>query len=267
MKLGIVGCGFVGSAVKNAFESKCDITVVDPVVNSNTIEYMTSIEDLDVVFVCVPTPQSEDGSCDTSIVEKVVAEIADTAPRRKIIVIKSTVPPDCLADLTLRHPEQKIVFNPEFLTQVNANDDFIKPDVQIYGGPELYCKTIESIYKTFSDVHHCPHIVVDIETASLIKYALNTFMATKVAYMNFLYEVVEKSGSELDYSQFSDILGLDKRVGRTHLSVPGPDGKFGFGGACFPKDTAAFSAYCEDLGVDADVLNAAISTNKKHRNK
>lgn len=253
--IGVIGAGFVGSAVINAF--RCPVKVVDPArEDSLKIE---DLHDCEGIFVCVPTPMSADGSVDASIVREVVEQI----PPNTLTIIKSTVTPDHLTDI---HRYRRVVYNPEFLTQRSANEDFLKPDSLIFGGKRGDCVDAFNLYRRYSDVQVCPVFYTDIVTASLVKYALNCHFAAKVTFMNELYQLHQFIAPS-SWEDFTRILAADSRLGPTHLQVPGPDGYFGYGGACFPKDTNALLEYARSLGVELSVLRQAVQANEAIRNE
>tara|TARA_B100000683_G_scaffold195841_1_gene188947 strand:+ start:6964 stop:7788 length:825 start_codon:yes stop_codon:yes gene_type:complete len=256
LRLGIVGCGFVGTAVDYGFSHhEVEKFLVDP-------KYGTDINDLakfdpDLVFVSVPTPMGDDGSIDSSIVESVVNELY--LKTKAIIVIKSTVTPDILTKLA-KTRAQRLIYNPEFLTESNANEDFINPKMHVFGGiPELG-RWLERIYEDFTMCRPCPVFHVTIEEASLIKYGINSFLASKVLWFNQFYDVVNGHGN---YHRIISAIAADPRIGNSHTVVPGFDGKRGFGGACFPKDTKALLHYAPEFTV----LQKVIEENNKYRNQ
>lgn len=260
MKLGIIGKGFVGSAVANGFDIDCDQVIVDPKYTDNTI---TDVLDCKLVFVCVPTPVADDGSCDTSIVKDVLIELS-MRDYKGVVVVKSTIIPDYLHEFK-REFDLKIVYNPEFLTEANANEDFKNPPFQVFGGKWRDCEVVEKAYLRHSSVRIVPTFKVDLTTASLLKYTINSWLATKVVFFNELKELHESGSSMVTWEQFTDMLTRDERIGVSHMSVPGPDGKFGFGGHCFPKDTEAFLKYAQSKKIKLSVLKKATDTNKKLR--
>ena len=250
MVIGIVGDGFVGGAVRNAFF--CEKVIVDPITSDSTF---ADLAGCDAVFVCVPTPMSEDGRVDSSIVRDVVSEISP----EKLIILKSTVVPSDLQEIA---EGRRLVYNPEFLTQRNAKEDFLKPDSLIFGGDIQDCQEAHTLYMIYSNVNcKVPYFYTDLALASLVKYTLNCHFAAKVTFFNEIYQLHKAMGRS-DWNDFTAILGADKRLGPTHLQVPGPDGEFGFGGACFPKDTAALLHFADSLGVDLTVLRQAVEINE-----
>lgn len=252
MKIGIIGHGFVGQAVANAFD--CEKIIVDPAQTKTTIEEMTA-ERPDCVFICVPTPSNPDGSVDGSLVTDAIERLPDDI----LIILKSTVTPDFLD-----YPTKRLVYNPEFLNQRTANEDFLNPDFMVFGGRD---EDTEAAYRVFdhSNVRKCPVHFTDIATASLVKYTLNCLGAAKVIFMNEIFNLHARvCGS--DWDEFKRILLSDPRIGPCHLDVPGPDGEYGYGGKCFPKDTKALVRYAHDQGVLMSVLLQAIRTNEIIRN-
>ena len=127
----------------------------------------------------------------------------------------------------------KIVYNPEFLTEANSFEDFINPNMQVLGGKWKDCEVVEKAYVRHSSVKIVPTFKVDLITASLIKYTINSWLATKVTFFNELYSLHQASGTKVPWENFTEMLSQDGRIGDTHMSVPGTDGKFGFGGHCF----------------------------------
>ena len=258
LKVGIVGCGFVGSAVCYGFSTaKVEKKNIDPKFNT-TIDDLAEF-DPDVTFVAVPTPMGDDGSINSSIVEDVVDEL-HSKTTASVIVIKSTVTPDILSSLVKKHTNRRLVYNPEFLTEKNANEDFINPKMHVFGCRPDLGKWLEKVYEEHSLCRPCPVFHVTIEEASLIKYGINSFLAAKVLWFNQFYDVVNGHGN---YHRIISAVAADPRIGNSHTVVPGFDGKRGFGGACFPKDTKALLHYAPKFTV----LQKVIEENNKYRNQ
>lgn len=257
MKLGIIGKGFVGSAVANGFDKDCEQVIVDPKYTDNTI---VDVLDCKLVFVCVPTPVAEDGSCDTSIVKDVLIELS-MRDYKGVVVVKSTIIPDYLHEFK-KEFDLKIVYNPEFLTEANANEDFKNPPFQVFGGKWRDCEVVEKAYLRHSSVKIVPTFKVDLTTASLLKYTINSWLATKVTFFNELKVLHELGSSMVSWEQFTDMLSRDERIGKTHMQVPGPDGEKGFGGHCFPKDTKAIVKTAANNQIDLTLLKTALEYNK-----
>lgn len=260
LKMGIVGHGFVGKATDFGFNKNITKLIIDP-------KYNNSIRDLvvfkpEIIFVCVPTPMLSNGFQDSSIVTEVISEITDLIPET-LIVIKSTITPNVIEKL--KNLSSNIVYNPEFLREKHANYDFENTKILILGGEKEDCKKVASIYKNHSICKSNKFHFVDVVTASLVKYSINTFLATKVVYFNELFNLYSKLNVNDSWQQVIELISSDERIGKSHMNVPGHDGKKGFGGACFPKDSTALLKYAENLQVDLDVLKSAIKVNNKIR--
>lgn len=262
LKLGIVGKGFVGSAVSNGFNDDVEQYVVDPSHSNNSLQGLVEFNPA-ITFVCVPTPVSVDGSCDVSIARTVLQEINQLG-YNGIVVIKSTIIPDYLHEFETSY-QLKIVYNPEFLTQANANHDFINPKMQVLGGKWEYCEVVERAYMAHSKVKVVPTFKTDLTTASLLKYTINSYLATKLVFMNEIYRLHQAGSSMASWDQFTDMLTRDPRMGDSHMQVPGPDGQMGFAGHCFPKDTQAMLKYASDSNIKLNILEQAVNTNNQHR--
>lgn len=265
LNLGVIGAGFVGGSVINGFDKNVSQFVVDTkLYPDNTIDKLIEFKP-SITFVCVPTPETHHGDVDVSIVRQVLSDLYD---RRYtgIVVIKSTITPKHLTKMK-KDFGVKIVYNPEFLTEANAHEDFLNPSMQVLGGKWRDCELIEKAYVKHSSVRICPTFKTDLVTASLIKYTINSFLATKIAFFNELYELFEQSGGSTPWEGFTDMLKRDPRMGDTHMSVPGPDGKFGFGGHCFPKDTAALLYYAKQQNTKMNILKEAVRDNQTKRTK
>jgi len=261
MKLGIVGQGFVGCAVREVMENYYEVNTYDVEqhkCNCKTLHELVNTSDM--IFVCVPTPMKQDGSCDTSIVEGVIRDINETVNAGqdgKIIVIKSTIPPGTTERLNYEYPFINIVFNPEFLTEANFVDDFKNQDRIIIGGERPYTTKVRQMYSlAFPQVHI---IKTHSTIAEMVKYFTNTFLATKVSFANEMKQICDKL--KIDYDKVTEYATYDDRLGKSHWSVPGPDGKLGFGGSCFPKDINALIDICYKMEIPAKTLFGAWETN------
>jgi UDPglucose 6-dehydrogenase len=265
LRLGIVGNGFVGSAVSNGFDVDTEQFIVDPKQNDNTMEQLMEF-DPKLVFVCVPTPpQDTHYDVDVQIVDSVLKDL-EAYTYKGIVVIKSTITPDHLTRFKKKY-NLSLVYNPEFLTEANAFEDFLNPSMQILGGKWKDCENVEKAYVKHSSVKTVPTFKTDIITASLIKYTINSWLATKVSFFNELHELFEASGTKVPWESFTEMLSQDKRMGDTHMKVPGTDGLKGFGGHCFPKDTKALVYYAKLKKSDLSILKKAIDKNDKIRTK
>ena len=256
LKIGIVGHGFVGQATDWGFNKKTSKFIVDPK-NGTNIDQLVEF-DPELIFVCVPTPMGENGIQDSSIIEAVVQELSAKC-RESITVIKSTVLPSILEKIEKANP--KIIYNPEFLREKHANEDFMNSEMIIFGGNKNIASQVSKFYLDHSKCKTKKHIFMDVSSASLVKYTINTFLASKVMFFNEMHEVFNKLKSNDSWELFIKTLSLDKRIGESHMNVPGHDARKGFGGACFPKDTAALLKYAEDIGIELGVLKAVINKN------
>lgn len=256
-KIGIVGQGFVGGSINEFFKSKTETYTYDLNGNCNCDSLEELVEKSDLIFVCLPTPMQRDGSCDLSIVKNCINDIFKI-DKHSIAVIKSTVEPGTVEKLINQHGNQ-IIFNPEFLTEANAVDDFNNQDRIILGGFGESLLNVEIFFKEFfpkSKVVTCSP-----NEAEMVKYITNTFLATKVAYANEIYDIC--TSLNIDYNQLIEIFILDKRLGFSHWSVPGPDGKRGFGGSCFPKDISALISFASKSNIKSPLLQSVWDRNKK----
>lgn len=257
-KVGIIGVGFVGSAIRDSVKnSDLDLVLIDtdPVIATGTYD---DLKNASAVFVCVPSPQGSDGSCNTSIMESVLEKLKDF---NGVIISKVTAPPRVYEKLAEKY--KNLVYVPEFLTARNASVDYAWGSFAIIGGNVLaYRNEAERVVRksqiALKKVVHC-----GIGEASLVKYSINTFLATKVIYMNELATLAEAHGYE--WYNIARMINLDDRIGSSHMMAPGPDGLFGFGGMCFPKDTSALQRLSSDMVVDMSLLSAAITKNKMVR--
>ncbi len=260
MKIGIIGYGFVGKALFSAFNNNVEVFKVDPKVN-------TDIKDLkkfapDAVFICLPTPMRNDGSIDSSIIISVLNDIK-SCDFNCLIVIKSTIHPGIIKKL--EDIIGDFVYNPEFLREKYSESDFVNSKLIVFGGNKNFSKKVAAIYKNFTKCICTDYVYTDTISASLLKYTINSFLATKVIFFNELKELFDTSSAEESWENFIKMLSLDIRIGSSHMNVPGPDGRFGFGGACFPKDTNAIVDYANNLGVDMKLIKKVIDTNNKIR--
>jgi UDPglucose 6-dehydrogenase len=263
-KIGIVGNGFVGSAVRYGFSTNvgCDVEVkvYDKDANKST-DTLSDVTKSDIIFLSVPTPSNLDGSMNIDIVDKALSDI-DEHGTNAVILLRSTVVPGTTNKLQGKYPNLRLVFNPEFLTERSANFDFINQDRVILGGDINDVEVAESLFKSrFGSTISI--LKTNYETAELIKYMTNTFFATKISFLNDMKLIADKSG--VIWKDAIDGFIRDGRVGHSHLDVPGHDGKYGFGGSCFPKDIQALINFGNGLGIEMSVLKGAWKTNLKVR--
>jgi len=255
-KIGIIGNGFVGNSVAFGFSPTHEIRIhdKDPKRNLNTIE---EVLDCNYVFVCVPTPMNADGSISLKVVEKALKEISEKNKKSNVVILKSTMVPGSTDNFTKQFPKLNIVFNPEFLTERTAKLDFLTQARIILGGPKQLTKRVAKLFK--ERFMHTYIIETDTITAELIKYMNNVFFASKVSIINEMKLICGAIGA--NWNQALAGFTADQRIGDSHLNVPGPDGKLGFGGSCFPKDINAFMSMADELGVDIPTIKGAWKTN------
>ena len=259
MNIGIIGQGFVGYAIYEKFKNYFTVRTYDKIRNRCTHNYEEVLDNSDIIFVCLPTPMNQDGSCHVDIVEKELNYINDNTDA--IIVIKSTVSPGTTARWNKQFGNITIVFNPEFLTEANAIQDFENQTRIILGGPRKGTTKLKQLYsKVFPKAHI---IKTDSTYAEMVKYVTNSFLATKVSFANEMYQICE--GLDVDYDKVIEYACYDDRLGKSHWAVPGPDGDFGYGGHCFPKDVKALIKVAIDNDLLPKMLIATDDKNKEIR--
>ena len=255
-KIGIVGQGFVGTAVHEGLKQYFQIETYD-IAKTSTCESLADLsEKSDVVFVCLPTPMKKDGSCHIDIVESTLLGL-DVINECKTVVVKSTIPPGTTEKWNSSFANIQVVFNPEFLTEANSVEDFKNQNRIIIGGPRPATTKVKRVFaKAFPKV---PIIKTGSTTAEMVKYFLNCFLATKVSFANEMYQICDKL--DIDYDKVIEYAKYDDRLGKSHLNVPGPDGDFGYGGHCFPKDVKALIEVAMSYDMNPTML---IATNEKN---
>jgi len=257
MEIGIVGQGYVGTAVRTVFEKHYDVETYDIKEVCSCISISDLVNKTDIIFVCVPTPMRKDGSCDISIVENVVEEINMMSMNDKIVAIKSTIPPGTTNELNKKYHNITVIFNPEFLTEANFIEDFKNQNRIIIGGQRPATTTLRQVYSLVFP--NATIVKTGSKTAEMVKYFTNTFLATKVSFANEMKMICDKIG--IDYDKVVEYATYDERLGKSHWAVPGPDGKLGFGGSCFPKDINGLVHMCEKMNIPVGVLPSVINTN------
>tara|TARA_X000000950_G_scaffold288894_1_gene408156 strand:+ start:7837 stop:8682 length:846 start_codon:yes stop_codon:yes gene_type:complete len=261
MKVGVIGLGFVGNALCNGLKhSKVDVIKIDP-------KFKTTITDLidfdpNIVFIAVPTPMMDDGSQDVSILKSIINEL-NSLKTKFLLVLKSTVLPHYLDKIVSEYPD--LIYNPEFLRENHADEDFINSKSIIFGGDLNKAKLVSVFYNDFTKCKNKDHIFTDHVSASLIKYAINSFLATKVIFFNELKKIFVNSDTEESWSDFIKAISSDERIGTSHMEVPGPDGRLGFGGPCFPKDTNALIEYSKLVDANFQLLEKITDINNSLR--
>jgi len=260
--IGIIGQGFVGTAVNEGLAKHYNIETYDIVKDSTC----NSLEELyhksSMIFLCLPTPMEKDGSCHLGIIEPVLEELNSFGSM--IVVVKSTIPPRTTERWNEKYTNIDIVFNPEFLTEANSIEDFKNQNRIIIGGDRPATTKVARIFrKVFPKV---PIIKTGSTYAEMVKYVTNCFLATKVSFANEMYEICEYL--DIDYDKVIEYAKHDERLGYSHWNVPGPDGDFGYGGHCFPKDVKALINVAMELDsyVKPIMLQATDEKNNQIRN-
>jgi UDPglucose 6-dehydrogenase len=259
MKIGIIGQGFVGKAVFDKLSKHYDVLTYDINEKLCNSSFQIIKNTCEIIFTCVPTPMNKDGSCHIEILKKIIKKLS--SKKGLIIVNKSTVVPGTTKNFNEKFKNIDVVFNPEFLTERNAKDDYENQTRIIIGGPKSATTKLKMLFvKVFPSAHI---IKTGSSHAEMIKYFTNSFLATKVSFANEMHELCEIL--KLDYDKIVEYAILDNRLGNSHWAVPGPDADFGFGGHCFPKDLSAIIKITEDLKTTNNVLKSVKKTNDKVR--
>lgn len=274
-KVAIIGGGFVGKATSLFYSPRIEKMMIwdmNPERRWPRDLKYEDLADVDVVFICVWTPPLPNGQCDTSYVEKAISDFRQLSSLGGAppIVVRSTVPPGfCDA--------HDVYFMPEFLTEKNWKEDFINTKTWCVGTPNFrnadwvrrgwaIFEIIDKIISSAAIFHRIKSrdvIYASTIELELAKYARNCFLAVKVAYFNEIASLATQLG--LDYATLRPLITADPRIGDSHTQVPGPDGKYGFGGTCLPKDIAALNHEFEKNEIDDPILKAAIARNSKDR--
>lgn len=255
-RLLIIGYGVVGKAVFSGLinDDNNSIDVLDTPAGYDIPDLKYS--DYDGVIICLPTPKGPIGECDDMMVEQYHTDIRSELPWIPIL-IKSTI---SLELIELLKDDMALTYNPEFLTEAGGDDQFIHQDFAIFGGSNARFWYV--IYVN-ADIIMNKVRFTSLINAGYAKYAINTFLATKVIFFNELKNMYSADG----FDELTDLISLDKRIGDSHMMVPGPDLKHGFGGKCFPKDTSAFAVSARSIGSPLKLLEKAIDINKELRDE
>jgi UDPglucose 6-dehydrogenase len=269
MKIGIIGNGFVGKATRVLECKEIKILVYDikPELCYPEGLQIDDLIDCSLIFISVPTPMNNDGTCHLNIVINVINKLNSIINKEKTqLVIRSTVLPGTSDKLGT-------YFMPEFLTEKNYLNDFINCENWIFGllnksTDKNFMKNIKNLiniaYK-YKKINYNNIFFVYNKEAEMIKYIRNCFLAVKVSFFNEMYEFCKLK--DIDYNVVQKIATMDKRIGSSHSSVPGPDNKFGFGGTCFPKDTSALKKEMDNNNMKSYILEGAINRNNEKDRK
>jgi UDPglucose 6-dehydrogenase len=288
LRLGVIGTGYVGLTTGACFahlghhvvcgdidQRKVDLLndghipiveagleqIVRDARSAGQLEFVlgaaAAAADADIVFLCVPTPQSEDGSADLSYIETAAAQISPFLKPGAVVVNKSTVPvgSTLAVEAVLQRDDVFVVSNPEFLREGTAVGDFLQPDRVVIGSASrAAAEKVAQLYDTIDT----PIIITDPASAETIKYAANGFLAMKISFVNAVAAMCEAVGA--DVTAVVEGIGSDKRIGRQFLN-PGP----GWGGSCFPKDSRALVKIAEDHGYNFSMMKGVIEVNEEQR--
>lgn len=265
MNIGVVGWGFVGQATgKGLAKNKINKIFIFDKQRTSPLTLKEVTEKSEFIFVCVPTPMHSDYSgMSMAIVDEVVKEISGYAKRTdKIVIVKSTVLPGTTASYIKKYFNVNFAMNPEFLTQNNANYDFLHPSRTVIGASSKEVgERMKALYATILDKNQ-PYFIMGTTSAEVTKYMSNLALASKVILANEFFDLSKAVGA--NYDEVRKAVEADPRIG-THLSAPGPDGDFGFGGACFPKDMIGILGVAKELKLDMSALEAVWKKNLKVR--
>lgn len=266
MRIGIIGYGFVGQAVAGAHNRNV-LMINDPY---KFEEWENSkIEDMKEycgwIYVCVPTPMKEDGSCDTSTLTSVLDSLKDFD---RYVICKSTAPPEYYNSIMAQTGKGqkynfKLIHMPEFLREKSALEDYMHPKIIVIGGkPNDVNFVAQAVLISDLTYKRQANIVkTDIGSAAAMKYYANSWLATKVIFNNQFAKWCAAQG--VDWNNVAEVLKNDPRLGDTHYQVPGADGRVGYGGSCFPKDISAILKIAEDKNVDLSLLKHQVEVNEK----
>jgi len=230
-----------------------------------TTSYKEGVANSDICFICVPTPSSEDGSCNLSFVKDAAKKIASTMDSYKVIINKSTSPigtaetiESIIKENLTRDIEFDVVSNPEFLKEGSAISDCMKPDRVVIGTKSEKAKQImQKLYKGFT-LNHDRVLFMDIRSAEMTKYAANAMLATRISFMNEIAHICSLTGANVNEVRRG--IGSDKRIGYSFLYAG-----VGYGGSCFPKDIRALSSLAKDQGYQTELLDAVESINNRQK--
>lgn len=239
LKIGIIGIGVVGGALKRYFEKKR----IKPFLydKDKKLGSVEEVNQADVVFICVPTPFDKEKGFDLSFIEDACRNIS----REKIIVIKSTVLPGTTEKLQQKYSQHKFLFNPEFLTELTADQDMQYPDRQIIGYTEKSYDIAGDILQILPSAPFKK--IMPSAEAEMVKYFGNTWFSTKVIFANQMYDLCQKLG--INYEQVKEAASADKMIGKTHLEIF-HKGYRGYGGKCLAKDIKSLIKFADEQGID-----------------
>lgn len=268
--VGVVGHGYIGQAVESLFSGHFKVLVYDRAKDLDTLQQV--VLGSTVIFVAVPTPMNQDGSCHTGIVDSVLQDIQNAAVvwgrevDEFVVVVKSTVPPGFTKQMNEKYA-LRVIFSPEFLTEKNSVQDFATTNRVLLGGQiedsAVVYKFFETVWAKRIESEEVHIFACSSTTAELVKYFTNCYLSTVVTFANEFKLVCD--ALSIDYSEVKAFALLDRRISPSHLAVPGPDGRPGFSGSCFPKDINSLRDICRRLGTRERLFSAVIERNEELR--
>lgn len=266
MNIGIIGMGVVGTATSESLKYIHQIYGYDKYKKGSWKTPQQIVRECEVCFITVPTPMSKSGAVDLSAVEESIQTLYSyyhIYGKGPIIVIRSTAVSGTTRKFADTYTDAKFAFNPEFLTEKNSVEDMKNADRIIIGtSPDDYVfDKLARVYELAG--FKCKIYNTTFEIAEMVKYMTNAFLATKVTFANEMYNVCKVTG--INYNEVKELFKLDKRVGTSHLQVPGLDGKYGFSGKCLPKDINALIHLAQENGYSANLLKEVWRSNLQWR--
>lgn len=280
----IIGYGFVGSAIgylckkNNITFNVCDLNNKQDEYQFKTndvfelVKHSEAENETNFYFIAVPTPANEDYTPNISIVDNVLDQLDKNATKTTYAIIKSTLCPGSCQEFYDKYKNIKVILCPEFLRESSYQDDIYNAQFVLLGvaKDEVYAHLgYDDVILLFRDLYchniDIPVYVKSYEECELFKYTLNVFLAVKVWYFNEIYEVCDKLG--VQYDSLKTLFRLDGRIGKYGIEVPGPDGKFGYGLSCLPKETKGMMSLQGSLGIDNNIFKHIIARNNLFREK
>lgn len=247
-KIGIFGGGVLGNAMKQYFT---EAKIFD---KYQAIDPLAEVLNQDILFICVPTPYTKGKGFDLAEIDDVFSKLATVTD--KIVVIRSTVLPGTTDSYQVKYPQHQILFNPEFLTEVSAMEDFLHPDKQIVGYTEKSQNVAEEVLAILPQAPYKK--IMPAKEAEMIKYAVNNYYALKVIFANQVYDICQAAG--INYETVKEGFVADKRVMNSHLEIV-HKGYRGYGGKCLRKDMDSMIDFAQEQGIDLKLFKAARDIN------
>jgi len=265
MNLGFIGMGFVGGNTAKVFEEKFNILAYDKYKSPYTSEENISkiVQEAEIIFLSVPTPMKKEGGIDLSIIYEsldLLKKYLEKSSRVPLVVIRSTAVPGTTEKLEEKY-NFNFAYNPEFLREKTAYEDMKNTSRVVIGAKKK--EIFDRVKEVYSFIFpNAKYVFTNTKTAEMIKYAANVFLASQISIANEMYHICK--ALDVNYNEVKETILLDERIAR-NINVPGPDGSFGFGGKCFPKDFNALIHLSEEKGYDPLLLKEAWKLNERIR--